>query len=346
MTGTLTERMLPAPVGGGFSMEGYWVWCGSVIRAEDGRYHLFASRWPRHLPMHPGWMMASEVVRAVSDTPAGPYRFEEIVLPARGAQYWDGRATHNPHITRCRGRYYLYYTGITHPFSDPVPGQPLTTDDCRVIAARASKRVGVAVADRITGPWRRSDQPVLTTRPDRFDSFLISNPAPCIEQDGTVCMMYKARGYLPPPYTGFLHGKMEFGMAQADRPEGPFRPLCDSPLFGPDVEFEDPFLWRDEEGYHMIAKDMRGNVCGERYGGLYATSPDRMHWRFHPGKLMYSRRVLWDDGVVREMGNLERPFLLFENGRPAYAFFATSDGTDGQGFHNCTRTWNMVIPLR
>ena len=164
MTGTLTERMLPAPVGGGFSMEGYWVWCGSVIRAEDGRYHLFASRWPRHLPMHPGWMMASEVVRAVSDTPAGPYRFEEIVLPARGAQYWDGRATHNPHITRCRGRYYLYYTGITHPFSDPVPGQPLTTDDCRVIAARASKRVGVAVADRITGPWRRSDQPVLTTR--------------------------------------------------------------------------------------------------------------------------------------------------------------------------------------
>ena len=27
-------------------MDGYWVWDGSTIRGEDGRYHLFASRWP------------------------------------------------------------------------------------------------------------------------------------------------------------------------------------------------------------------------------------------------------------------------------------------------------------
>ena len=31
------EMLLPAPVGGGFSRNGYWVWCGSVIRGEDGR---------------------------------------------------------------------------------------------------------------------------------------------------------------------------------------------------------------------------------------------------------------------------------------------------------------------
>ena len=31
------EMLLPAPVGGGCSMDGYWVWCGSVIRGEDGR---------------------------------------------------------------------------------------------------------------------------------------------------------------------------------------------------------------------------------------------------------------------------------------------------------------------
>ncbi|MGV2786981.1 glycosyl hydrolase family 43, partial [Clostridium perfringens] len=31
----------PAPVAGGFRMPGYWIWCGSVIKGEDGRYHMF-----------------------------------------------------------------------------------------------------------------------------------------------------------------------------------------------------------------------------------------------------------------------------------------------------------------
>ncbi|RED87566.1 hypothetical protein [Cohnella phaseoli] len=75
-------NLLPAPMGGGFRMEGYWVWCGSVVKDEEGRFHMFASRWPTWLPMHPGWIVASEIVRAVADTPEGPYHFQEVVLPA------------------------------------------------------------------------------------------------------------------------------------------------------------------------------------------------------------------------------------------------------------------------
>ena len=44
------------------------------------------------------------------------------------------------------------------------------------------------------------------------------------------------------------------------------------------------------------------------------------------------------------MGSLERPFLLFENGKPAYAFFGTSNGT--QGFTDATDTWTVCIPLK
>ncbi len=67
-------NLLPAPMGGGFRMEGYWVWCGSVVKDEEGRFHMFASCWPTWLPMHPGWIVASEIVRAVADTPEGPPR--------------------------------------------------------------------------------------------------------------------------------------------------------------------------------------------------------------------------------------------------------------------------------
>ncbi len=51
MSVAFIDRILPAPVGGGFVMEDYWIWCGSVIKGEEGQYHMFASRWPRSLPL-------------------------------------------------------------------------------------------------------------------------------------------------------------------------------------------------------------------------------------------------------------------------------------------------------
>ena len=338
------ERMLPVPIQGGFRMEGYWVWCGSVAKGEDGRYHMFASRWPKAFPMHPGWLMVSEVVRAVSDTPQGPYRWAETVLPARGPGYWDGRMTHNPHITRQKDKWVLYYTGSTHPFADLVPGEELKPEDPRVIVSRANKRVGIAVADHITGPWKRFSAPVLPVRPDQKDNMLTSNPAPWVEPDGSVLLLYKSRAYKQPPYTGLLHGPMKLHTARALGYDGPYTGRSDGGLFGEEAELEDPFLWKEGEVYRMIAKDMHGNICGERYGGAYAWSGDGENWQLEWGKLAYSRSILWEDGRRELMGNMDRPFLLFEEGKPICLFFAVSNGTDS--FRDASETWNMAVPLR
>lgn len=333
------NKLLPAPVNGGFRMEGYWVWCGSVIRGEDGKYHLFASRWPKSLPMHPGWIVASEIVRAVSDTPEGPYQFQEVVLPARGAEYWDGRSTHNPHITKHGDTYLLYYMGSTHPLADPEPGGPLGLDDPRCIVGRANKRIGLATSRSVFGPWERKDTPILSTRPGKFDSFLTSNPAPCVHEDGSVLLIYKARRY-----EGNTHGKMTLGSARAEHYNGPYKVVSEHPVFPPEkFHLEDPFIWKTPAGYEMIAKDMEGHVCGEKYGGIHAYSPDGLDWRLAEEPQAYSRRILWEDGQTRLMGNLERPFLLFQNGKPTHLFAATSNGT--RGFYDATETWNMVIPI-
>lgn len=337
--------MLPAPLHGGFAMEGYWVWCGSVIRGDDGNYHLFASRWPKTQPMHPGWLLQSEVVRAVSAVPEGPYEFAGVVLPARGPEYWDGRMTHNPRIMKQGNTYILYYIGSTHPFADIGAGEILTPEDPRVIVARSNKRIGIATASCVTGPWKRFDAPVLPTRPGHFDSFLTSNPAPCFQKDGSAVLIYKARAYKEPPYTGLLHGKMTLGAARSDNWAGPYRVMTETSLFPDGVEVEDPFIWQEEGVFQMIAKDMHGNVCGEKYGGIHAWSKDGVKWNLIHGELAYSRRVLWSDGTVRLMGNMERPCLLFdEKGRATHAFFAASDGTNG--FYDAENTWNMVIPLK
>ena len=103
----LFHRLDKAPRTPAFECEGYWSWGSSVVKGEDGKYHMFVSRFPKSLPFHPGWMIASEIVHAVSDIPEVPYQFSDIALLAHGAQYWDGRSTPNPRKMRHNGKNYL-----------------------------------------------------------------------------------------------------------------------------------------------------------------------------------------------------------------------------------------------
>jgi hypothetical protein len=331
------------PRGGGFRMDGYWVWCGSVIKAEDGKYHMFASRWPRDITFHPGWMTNSEVVRAVSDTPLGPYTFKEVVLPPRGPEYWDGRATHNPSIQRHGDTYVLFYMGSTNPIGVAPRNEKFSLDDPRATVGRANKRIGVATAKSINGPWTRYDEPVLQTKPGTFYSFLTSNPAPVIHEDGSVLLMFKSRRYKP---DGKHSGQM-LGVARAPHYLGPYKVIGDEPTFGPDKmgEVEDPFVWQTPDGgYQMIAKDMSGKLVGEKHAGIHALSTDGVHWELAPQPKAWSRTLRFDDGSTQTMGQLERPFLLLdETGVPQFLFAASGDGPGG--FANMTTSFSMAIPL-
>lgn len=338
----LFHHLGQAPRTPAFESEGYWVWGSSVIKGNDGKYHMFVSRFPKSLPFHPGWMVASEIVHAISDTPEGPYKFSDIALPARGAQYWDGRSTHNPRILEYQNKYYLIYMGSTHPFANPTYDQ-LTLDSPWCTVGRSNKRIGLAIADSPYGPWKRFDEPILKTKPNTFYSFLVSNPSPIIQEDGSVMMIFKGRTYVGDD----KFSDMALGMAYAPSIEGPYTVLNNGqPIFQVDEqgEAEDPFLWKDSRGYHAIFKDHVAKFTGEKGGGVMAHSPNGIQWTIDKDPKAYSRTVEWEDGKVEMQGQLERPFLLFENGKATHAFFATMNGAGG--FDNATQSWNMVIPIK
>jgi hypothetical protein len=330
-----------APKKGGFEMDGYWIWCGSMMKDEKGKYHLFASRWPKGIPFHPGWMTNSEVVRATSDKPEGPYEFQEVVLPARGAEFWDGRSTHNPRVTKSGDTYLLYYMGSTHPFDDPKPGEPFPLTDPKCIVARSNKRIGVATAKSLEGPWVRSDRPILPTKPETFYSFLTSNPSPVVRDDGSVYLMFKGRAY-----SGHRHGSMTIGVAEAPEFAGPYAVTSDKPLFSTERfgEVEDPFVWKTPAGYEMIVKDMSGRISGEKYAGIHAWSSDGLDWKIARKPKSWTRTIRFDDGTTETFGHVERPFLLFDDtGRPAWLFTAVGDGPGP--FEKMTCTKIIAIPL-
>lgn len=316
-------------------MDGYWVWCGSVIRAEDGRYHMFASRWPRTLPFFEGYTLQSEIVRAVSDTPVGPYEFQEVVLPARGPEFWDGRMTHNPTIHRHGGVYLLFYIGST--YDGPVPTRDQITADATISHQSWSRiQIGLATAPSVTGPWLRPNRPILAPSRDSWETSIVTNPAPWVDEDGSVLMIYRSSA-----------GKrLALGAARAQHYNDPYTRVADRPIcvFNDRDFTEDPFIWRSSDGYEMLAKDMVGGLTGEIHAGVHALSPDGLNWRLAPNPKAYSRKVLWSNGRRSTLGCLERPQLLIENGVPTHLFLAAADGPGG--FRAASRTWNQVIPLR
>ncbi|MDW5290784.1 glycoside hydrolase family protein [Formosa sp. PL04] len=341
---SMSNNLGEAPVNGGLEMEDYWVWGSSVIKGDDDMYHMYASRWPKYLPFHPGWMIDSEIVHATSSTPEGPYTFQDVALGARGTQYWDGRSTHNPKIVKYKDTYILYYMGSTHPFED-VTTENVNQLDLKskwCIAARWGKRIGMATSKSPNGPWKRLESPILDVKPNSFYSYLTSNPSPLIKEDGSVVLLFKGRDYNA---NGITNGDMSIGVATAPSYNGTYTVMGDEPLFSVDKfgEIEDPHLWSDNSGFHMIAKDQRGAITGGQGDGLLAHSKDGIHWEVDKNPKAYTKTVKWDNGETIIQGQLERPFVFVENGKPTHIFFATMDGPGG--FGNGTKTWNMVIPL-
>lgn len=340
------SRIGKIPRNGGFRQEGYRVWGSSVVRGDDGRYHMFASRIPAAIKFHPGWMIASEIVRASSDTPEGPYDFEEVVLPPRGAEYWDGRSTHNPKIIKVGSKYVLFYMGSTHPFEDCTPenSELLTMQSGWCIVGRSNKRIGIAVSDSVEGPWKRFDEPALKTKPGTYYSFLTSNPAPAVGPDGRIHLIFKSRQYV-----GHKHSSMNIGLAVADSLDDPFTVVTDQPLFSKNQigQIEDPFLWADSSGFHLLAKDQDGEITAERGAGILAHSKNCRDWTLDTAPKAYSRTVAWDDGTSETLGNLERVSGLFdEQGNLTTLFFAVWKGTDGFGVESAAaEAWNIAVPL-
>jgi len=337
---SLLDRMLPAPKQGGFQMKDYWVWDPSVIKGEDGRYHMFASRWSKEYGFG-NWVTTSQIVRAVSSTPAGPYTFEEVVLPPRGKQFFDGCTTHNARIIKSGKYYVLYYFGNRYDEPAPKPGVDVWATG---LAQKAwmNKRIGMAWSTSVYGPWTRSDQPLLEPRPGHWDASITSNPSPVALPDGRIYLMYKSspKDYNPP---------LLLGAAAADSFRGPYKRLSDKPVFEfhkpgqLDNDVEDPFVWWAGDHYELIMKDRFGHICGEEGGGIHALSTDGVKWELANPVKAYSRKITWDDGTTTLQANFERPFLLFEDGKPTHLFAATGSGTQPYVFE---ASWNMVIPLK
>ncbi|MBS1369898.1 MAG: glycosyl hydrolase family 43 [Lentisphaeria bacterium] len=306
----------------GLRLADSWVWCGSVVRAEDG-WHMFASCWEKRHPMFEGYVLFSRIVHAFCGQPDGAYRLCGTILPAAPL-----KMAHNPTVIRYGETYLLFFIGTACP--DRVPRE--CRDAGAVSAAYAGIRIYCASAPSPRGPWRMNPEPVLCPEPDSWDRQIVTNPAPCVAPDGRIFLYYRSN----------TPEGLRIGLAVADSPSGPFRRVAPHPVMR-DFDVEDPFVWHDGRSFRMIAKDMRGSLTGELHAGAAFESADGLAWRFR--EKAYSRALRDERGEPVPLGCLERPQLTFDGrGEPEYLCAAAADGPGG--FRNASNTWNTVFRLQ
>lgn len=301
------------PVGRILELEGYYVWCNAPIYGPDGRVHVFYSRWPERYGMG-GWLRACEVAHAVADRPEGPYRTSDVALQPRGDGHWDATTCHNPHIQRVGDRYCLFYMGSSN-------GQT------------SGKRIGLAEADSLDGPWERTEQPILEPGAEgAWDDHCTTNPCYITHPNGEGWLYYKSwrtEDYLrdKPP----VRGNRKYGLATGPGPGGPFQRHPENPLVsfedrGQNRQCEDAYVWLEHGVFKMIVRDM--GVFNHEVG-LYMESPDGIRWS-EPQIAYYELARYFDQPPaprrLQRYGRLERPQLLMRQGRPTHLFGASQGG--------------------
>ena len=306
------------PVGRLLELPGYYVWCSSPIYGPDRRVHVFFSRWEAQKGMG-GWLNGSEIAHAVASHPEGPYEVLGTVLAPRGPGYWDATTCHNPSIQYVDGQYALFFMGNSNGRTD-------------------TKRIGLATAPTLDGPWARPDQPLLLPGPPgAWDDHCTTNPAFVKLPSGQYWLYYKS--WNTAEYEAAkgqeVRGNRKYGLAVAERLAGPYQKYAANPVLdfsgqGHNAQFEDAYLWRQHGRLHLLARDM--GVYGSDEG-LYLDSKDGLHWSFPKISFLPLR----DYGValppapkgLKRYGRLERPQLLLQEGRPDYLFCASQGGAGG-----------------
>ncbi|WP_400191765.1 glycoside hydrolase family protein [Hymenobacter sp. B81] len=301
------------PVGRALEMEGYYVWCTSPIYGHDGRVHVFFSRWPQQKGMG-GWLNSCEIARAVADSPAGPFVYQETVLAPRGPGFWDATTCHNPHVQLVDGKYCLFYMGTSNGKTN-------------------TKRIGLATAERLEGPWTRPDAPLLEPGAEgAWDDHCTTNPA-FVKHEGRYWLYYKSwntRDYVTSTHPT-IRGNRKYGLAVAERLEGPYvkhpaNPVIDFSRLGHNKQFEDAFVWHENGKFQLLARDMG---VYDHEVGLLLESRDGIAWTYPKIAYRALREYVQEPPApanLKRYGRLERPQLLMRNGKPAYLFGASQGG--------------------
>lgn len=314
---TLSDKLTEVQPENIFRDPQYYQWCNSVIKGEDGKYHLFYSRWKRPYTFY-AWLTHSTVAHAVADRPEGPYRYVNTVIDLQQKHYKAGDmiTAHNPKIKYFNGKYYLYFcsTYLDRDISDKELIATARTGYSHKNwqPLRVNQRTFVASSDRLDGEFKIDETPLL--QPEGPIETLVVNPAITQGTDGRFYLIVKGD---KPGSTKFERNQ---ALAISDRPDGGFK-IQEKPVIQ-DWDTEDMSVWCDKENAMYYAF-----FHAHTYIGMMASS-NGVDWRKALDFKIMKKRIPLADGGYILPDRMERPSVFFEDNKPQTLSVAVKKGED------------------
>ncbi len=275
-------------------------WDGSILKDDDGKYHMYACRWSQEFHHGTGWTVDSKGVHAVSDSLWGPYEDLGLLWP----EWKGGKGANVIGLKMHDGRYALVTSEI-------VPGQ--------VFVSNNPNGPFELLGDFIIDPngyypgWGRYNE--LDT--GALKGGTVGNLANVmiIQRPGGGYMMV-ARHCVP--------------MVSEDNILGPYKMMGDKAWLGvegiPQYNMEDPTVWYSDGLYHIVVNFHGADTS------YHLTSEDGYHnWKnrglaFHRDRHVFRHK----DGTVEDWYTVQRPTVYMQDSIVKAFNFSVLDVHKGQ----------------
>jgi len=295
---------------------GNYYWDGSLLRAADGTYHLFADRWSGSSGFA-AWG-SSDPIHAVGGTSPFGHFTDKGYAYSNGGFGSDQHHGHNSQVVALLNGTYALVVSEVVPFTIFTA----TSLDGPWTVCSGSPGSGLGVPSNGFGGNNNFGSNVsLVARPDGNFEIIQRHGLIALSTSG-VCGPYKAQ---QPTNTYPSAEAVPSASSASIYPNKKTHsdPLGPSTAEGTYTLAEDPVIWYSGERYNVLY-----DYPDDRVGYLLSSTDGIHNWTDQG--LAYDPRdaqqiFSYTDGTVDHWYKMERPNLLLENGHIAYVTFAVSD---------------------
>ena len=295
----------------------YFHWCVSPIDNDQGRTHLYLSRWPANLGMA-GWSTNGELAHYVGNSAEGPFTYVNTVLSNATVPSSWMVSPHNVRIKKIDDSFVIVYI----------------VQDSRV-GNQTGQKIGLLTSASLDGPWTPVGPGGVAVQPSTNPSNWAYNGILGVDNpdfdkiDGKYYIFFKAGPK--------MDGSMHYGYAVSDTLTGSYTissaPQTDNIDY---IEDATAFAWNGYE--YLLTTDNFGTNTGVFGAGiLWRADTQNSPGPFHLANAQIGFGVLSDYTTIPDTATFnyttydkfERPAILMRNGKPAYFYGADSCNVSG-----------------
>ncbi|VGO20429.1 glycoside hydrolase family protein [Pontiella sulfatireligans] len=310
-------NVLPRDIKNGLedsTLESWCYWDGAIVKADDDRYHMYASCWAQTNSHSTGWKVESKAMHAVSDNPIGPYKhIGGLTWP----DWQNGKGGNVIGLRMHDGRYAMVTSEITS-------GE-------------------VFVSDSPDGPFQLLGKIEIDLNGFNPGLARYGENNKGAVKNGTVGCMANVQILLRPDGRYMIVPRSTAIMISENGILGPYK-IRSEPVYKdmPEVQktnMEDPSVWYSGGLYHMTINYHLDNVT------YHLTSEDGIHdWTYRG--IAFRNDIdffKYTDGTVNHWPIVQRMTVFVENGHPTHFLFSVIDSRKGEDGPNDKNGSKIVI---